>query len=246
MSHWGDIADVTDDVVAAEFAVCLDHAVRISRDLSGRVAAASGSMVFISSVSGLHGAPRHAAYGMAKAALISLVKSLAVELGASGVRANSIAPGSSRAGGLAPVRKDDRPPTRCPRRQQLRIARPQGRDDDHRRHGELRVRPNRPGPSRTERGLEIDHHIRDVSTDTHGMGSARSLRLNSSSQKKPSQYCDIALMRHRFRTECTEANSGARIRYCDNVSGPLPTSAVVLPNCVRQTPDIRLASACLA
>ena len=36
----------------------------------------------------------------------------------------------------------------------LRIARPQGRDDDHRRHGDLRLRPNRPGPSRTERGLE--------------------------------------------------------------------------------------------
>ena len=38
----------------------------------------------------------------------------------------------------------------------LRIARPQGRDDDHRRHGDLRIRPNRPGPNRTERGLEID------------------------------------------------------------------------------------------
>jgi hypothetical protein len=32
-----------------------------------------------------------------------------------------------------------------------------------------------------------------------------------------------AFMRHTFRTECTEANSGARIRYCDNVSGPLHT-----------------------
>ena len=31
----------------------------------------------------------------------------------------------------------------------LRIARPQRRDDDHRRHGDLRIRPNRPGPSRT-------------------------------------------------------------------------------------------------
>ncbi len=48
----------------------------------------------------------------------------------------------------------DRPPPRGPRRPDLRIARPQGRDDDHRRHGDLRLRPNRPGPSRTERGLE--------------------------------------------------------------------------------------------
>jgi hypothetical protein len=33
---------------------------------------------------------------------------------------------------------------------------------------------------------------------------------------------------------CTEANFGARIRYSDNVSGLLPTSTVVLPNCVHR------------
>ena len=36
----------------------------------------------------------------------------------------------------------DRPPPRCPRRPDLRIARPQGRDDDHRRHGDLHIRPH--------------------------------------------------------------------------------------------------------
>jgi hypothetical protein len=76
-------------------------------------------------------------------------------------------------------------------------------------------------------------------TDTHGTGSARSLRLKNSSQKKPSQYCDTALMRHTFRNVCTEANFGARIRYSDNVSGPLPTSTVVLPNCVALLADPR-------
>jgi len=34
-------------------------------------------------------------------------------------------------------------------------ARPQGRNDDHRRNGDLRIRPNRPGPNRTERRLGI-------------------------------------------------------------------------------------------
>jgi hypothetical protein len=29
-------------------------------------------------------------------------------------------------------------------------------NDDHRRHGNLRIRPDRPGPSRTERRLETD------------------------------------------------------------------------------------------
>ena len=58
-------------------------------------------------------------------------------------------------GGVPRDQHRDRPPARCPRRPDLRIARPQGRDDDHRRHGDLRIRPNRPGPSRTERRLEI-------------------------------------------------------------------------------------------
>ena len=49
----------------------------------------------------------------------------------------------------------------------------------------------------------------------------------------------VAILRHSahatsFRNECTEANFGARIRYSDNVSGPLPTSTVVLPNCVHR------------
>jgi hypothetical protein len=59
--------------------------------------------------------------------------------------------------GVPATRHRHHPPSRGPRRPDLRIARPQGRDDDHRRHGDLRIRPNRPGPNRTGRGLEIDH-----------------------------------------------------------------------------------------
>lgn len=94
MARWGGISDLPDDIIASQFAVSLDHAVRISRDLASSIADTRGCMVFISSVSGMYGAPHHAAYGMAKAALISWVKSLAVELGPLGVRANSIAPGT--------------------------------------------------------------------------------------------------------------------------------------------------------
>ena len=79
--------------------------------------------------------------------------------------------------------------------------------------------------------LEIGHN-RKVIRHRHGL--PRSWRLICLSQKKPSQYCDTALMRHTFRNECTEANFGARIRYSDNVSGPLPASTVVLPNCVHR------------
>ena len=49
----------------------------------------------------------------------------------------------------------DRPPARCLQRPDLRIARLQGRDDDHRRDGVVRLRPNRPGPNRT-RTLQLN------------------------------------------------------------------------------------------
>ena len=57
---------------------------------------AGGSIVSIGSVSGVFGAPNHAAYGAAKAALIHLMKSLALEYGRHGVRANTVSPGSVR------------------------------------------------------------------------------------------------------------------------------------------------------
>jgi NAD(P)-dependent dehydrogenase (short-subunit alcohol dehydrogenase family) len=47
----------------------------------------------VASVSGITGAPRHAAYGAAKAGLMALVKSAAVELGPVGIRVNAVAPG---------------------------------------------------------------------------------------------------------------------------------------------------------
>jgi NAD(P)-dependent dehydrogenase (short-subunit alcohol dehydrogenase family) len=52
-----------------------------------------GAVAFVSSASGVHGAPEHAAYGAAKAGLMSLVQSAAVEFAPKGVRVNSVAPG---------------------------------------------------------------------------------------------------------------------------------------------------------
>ena len=42
------------------------------------------------------------------------------------------------------------------RRLNLRITRLQGQDDDHRRHRDVGIRPNRPGPNTDEGHLEID------------------------------------------------------------------------------------------
>jgi 3-oxoacyl-[acyl-carrier protein] reductase len=60
-----------------------------------------GAIVSIGSVSGIFGAANHAAYGAAKAALIHLTKSLALEYGRYGVRANVVSPGSIRTPAVA-------------------------------------------------------------------------------------------------------------------------------------------------
>ncbi len=52
-----------------------------------------GAMIGIASVDGIQGSANHAAYGAAKAGLISLVKSLAVEWARHGIRVNAVAPG---------------------------------------------------------------------------------------------------------------------------------------------------------
>jgi len=53
-----------------------------------------GAIVNFASVSALAGAPYHSAYGMAKAAVMSLTRSLAVEHGDLNIRANCIVPGA--------------------------------------------------------------------------------------------------------------------------------------------------------
>ncbi len=67
---------------------------------AGRAVAASmirrgvpGAIVCIASVDGMQGSPMHAAYGAAKAGLINLVQSMAVEWADHAIRVNAIAPG---------------------------------------------------------------------------------------------------------------------------------------------------------
>lgn len=57
------------------------------------VAVGGGSIIIVSSIGGTHGSPSIAVYDMSKAADSSLARSLAVEWGPQGVRANCIAPG---------------------------------------------------------------------------------------------------------------------------------------------------------
>ncbi|HEX4376580.1 MAG TPA: SDR family NAD(P)-dependent oxidoreductase [Steroidobacteraceae bacterium] len=54
---------------------------------------APGSIVAVASVDGLVSSPNHASYGAAKAGLVNLVKTMAVEWAELGVRVNAVAPG---------------------------------------------------------------------------------------------------------------------------------------------------------
>jgi NAD(P)-dependent dehydrogenase (short-subunit alcohol dehydrogenase family) len=61
--------------------------------LPAMLACRAGSIINISSISGVRGAPRRAAYAATKAALDGITRAVAMEYGPHGIRANSVAPG---------------------------------------------------------------------------------------------------------------------------------------------------------
>jgi NAD(P)-dependent dehydrogenase (short-subunit alcohol dehydrogenase family) len=63
----------------------------VARHLTGR--SAPGSIINVASIAGLVASPMQGIYSMTKAAVISMTKTLALELGPSGIRVNAIAPG---------------------------------------------------------------------------------------------------------------------------------------------------------
>jgi NAD(P)-dependent dehydrogenase (short-subunit alcohol dehydrogenase family) len=72
----------------------LDSTVRlIQTALPALMAGGHGSIVNVSSVTGLRGSPLMSHYGAAKAAVISLTQSLALEVATEGVRVNALVPG---------------------------------------------------------------------------------------------------------------------------------------------------------
>jgi 3-oxoacyl-[acyl-carrier protein] reductase len=61
--------------------------------LPAMLAAGAGSIVSISSISGVRGTPRRAVYAASKAAIDGMTRALAMEYGPRGIRANAVAPG---------------------------------------------------------------------------------------------------------------------------------------------------------
>jgi NAD(P)-dependent dehydrogenase (short-subunit alcohol dehydrogenase family) len=95
MAKYLDAVETSDADWDWTFDIVLRHAFVFSQAAAKAMDAqgSGGAMVFVASVSGISSAPRHAAYGAAKAGLMSWVRSLAVELGPRRIRVNAVAPG---------------------------------------------------------------------------------------------------------------------------------------------------------
>jgi len=66
-----------------------------------------GSIVSISSISGMNTAPFHIAYGTAKAAVVAMTRTMAVELALENIRVNAVAPGVTETAASRTYTDDD-------------------------------------------------------------------------------------------------------------------------------------------
>ena len=92
---WMPSTRVTRDDWRALFAANLETAFFTSQAVASKLVADGlpGSIVSVSSISGMNTAPFHIAYGTAKAAIVAMTRTMAVELATAGIRVNAVAPG---------------------------------------------------------------------------------------------------------------------------------------------------------
>ena len=95
MSDWGLLSDTSLERWREVFNMNLDSIFRLINAVTpSMVRRKTGSIINIASIWGLKGASCEATYAASKAAVISLTRSLARELGPSQVRVNAVAPGA--------------------------------------------------------------------------------------------------------------------------------------------------------
>ena len=92
---WMPATRVTRDDWRALFAANLETAFFMSQAVAAEVRQRGnpGSIVSVSSISGMNTAPFHIAYGTTKAAVAAMTRTMAVELALDNIRVNAVAPG---------------------------------------------------------------------------------------------------------------------------------------------------------
>jgi NAD(P)-dependent dehydrogenase (short-subunit alcohol dehydrogenase family) len=93
--YFGPMLDIDDAAFDKTFEVNVKGTFWLTAEVAKHLQArgAPGSIVNVASVAGLSAAPMQGVYGMTKAALLSMTRTFAAELGGSKVRVNAIAPG---------------------------------------------------------------------------------------------------------------------------------------------------------
>jgi NAD(P)-dependent dehydrogenase (short-subunit alcohol dehydrogenase family) len=94
-STWMPSTRVSRDDWRALFTANLETAFFMSQAVAAEIRRNEkpGSIVSISSISGMNTAPFHIAYGTAKAAVVAMTRTMAVELAQDNIRVNAVAPG---------------------------------------------------------------------------------------------------------------------------------------------------------
>ena len=87
------LADTTFAHIRDAIELTVLGALRISQGFTSVLAESKGSVVNVNSMVIRHSQPKYGAYKMAKAALLAMSHSLSTELGAQGIRVNTVAPG---------------------------------------------------------------------------------------------------------------------------------------------------------
>lgn len=93
---WCKAEAVTRELYEEVMAVNLDYSFFLSTAVARQMIAqgSGGSIVSLSSTSGIGASPFHSVYGVAKGGVVAMVRTLAVEWGEHGIRVNAIAPGT--------------------------------------------------------------------------------------------------------------------------------------------------------